>query len=814
MKKFSFLWKYLPFLLIACQHTTKVEINGRCLSFDEQWKFHYGDVADAFETSFDDSRWQTLDVPHDWSVEMPFSREQGTPANGQTVGGTGWYRKSFQLQNDDVGKLHRLYFEGVYMETDVWLNGRHVEYHPYGYTSFFCDITPYCKPAGEENILAIRVRNEGKNSRWYSGSGIYRHVWLETTNRLHLDTWGLYITTPVAGQEKAMVRISAEAINETGQTENIKLNIQIKDASGNIVTEQNTDEQMNSGERKTLVRNIEILHPTLWSADSPVLYTATVTLAVGRQNRDCISSTFGIRSIEFSSTKGFLLNGQPLKLKGGCVHHDNGLLGAASIDRAEERKVELLKANGFNAVRCAHNPPAPKFLDACDRLGLLVIDEAFDQWQKPKNPDDYHRFFDEWHERDLASMLLRDRNHPSVIMWSIGNEIKERADSSGVALAAKLKDIVRRYDDTRPVTAAINHFWDNPGLIWKDSEKAFHHLDVCGYNYKWNEYQNDMQFFPDRIIYGSESTPMEAAVSWDLAEKYPCVIGDFVWTAFDYLGESGIGHAILVKDNEKDPPLFPGWSWFNGWCGDIDICGDRKPQFLLRNILWGGSKIEMAVHTPVPQGYREALSYWGWTDEYPSWNWSGYENQPLEVRVFTRYPSVRLYLNGKLSEEKTVPTVNSLTAKDHSGYTAVFKVNYQPGELKAMGLENGIEKEGVTLKTTGLPAKIRLTPDRLQIKPSRNDLVYIHIELIDENGNVIPDNDRKVQLTLSGFGEIAASGNASPTDMESFRSSSPKTYKGKALAIIRPAGKQGAIVLTAKAEGLPEEMIEVAVCRR
>jgi len=307
---------------------------------------------------------------------------------------------------------------------------------------------------------------------------------------------------------------------------------------------------------------------------------------------------------------------------------------------------------------------------------------------------------------------------------------------------------------------------------------------------------------------------MEAAVSWDLAEKYPCVIGDFVWTAFDYLGESGIGHAILVKDNEKDPPLFPGWSWFNGWCGDIDICGDRKPQFLLRNILWGGSKIEMAVHTPVPQGYREALSYWGWTDEYPSWNWSGYENQPLEVRVFTRYPSVRLYLNGKLSEEKTVPTVNSLTAKDHSGYTAVFKVNYQPGELKAMGLENGIEKEGVTLKTTGLPAKIRLTPDRLQIKPSRNDLVYIHIELIDENGNVIPDNDRKVQLTLSGFGEIAASGNASPTDMESFRSSSPKTYKGKALAIIRPAGKQGAIVLTAKAEGLPEEMIEVAVCRR
>jgi len=811
MKKFSFLWIYLPLLLIACQHPSKVDTHGRRLSFDNQWKFHYGDVADAFATSFDDSEWQTLDVPHDWSVEMPFSRELGTAANGQTVGGTGWYRKTFQLQSGDKEKIHRLYFEGVYMETDVWLNGNHIGCHPYGYTSFFCDLTPYCKPPGEENILAVRVRNEGQNSRWYSGSGIYRHVWLETTNRLYLDTWGLYITTPVVGKEKAIVRIAAEAVNETGQEEDIKLHIQIKDASGKIVAKQNTDARLNSGERKILVQNIEIPQPALWSVDSPILYTVTANLDVKKQNVDCKSSTFGIRNIEFSTANGFLLNGEPLKLKGGCVHHDNGLLGAASIDRAEERKVELLKANGFNAVRCAHNPPATKFLEACDRIGLLVIDEAFDQWQKPKNPDDYHRYFDEWHERDLASMLLRDRNHPSVFMWSIGNEIRERADSSGVALAAKLKDIVRRYDDTRPVTAAINDFWDNPGLKWKDSEKAFKNLDICGYNYMWREYANDIQSFPDRIIYGSESTPMELAVSWDLVEKYPCVIGDFVWTAFDYLGESGIGHAILVKDKDNDPPLFPGWPWFNGWCGDIDICGDRKPQFLLRNVVWGGSKIEMAVHTPIPQGYRVALSYWGWPDEYPSWNWNGHENQPLEVRVFTRYPSARLYLNGNLLEEKKVSGVNTLTANDHSAYTAVFKVNYQPGELKAVGVEEGIEKEDVILKTTGSPAKIRLTPDRSQIKPSRNDLAYICIELIDENGNVTPDSDRKVQLNLSGFGEIAAAGNASPTDMESFRSLSPKTYKGKALVIVRPFEKSGTVTLTAIAEDLPVETVEIEV---
>jgi len=452
MKKFSFWWLYLPFLMIACQqYSAKQDTNVRRLSFDDYWKFHYGDVADAFISLFDDSGWQTLDVPHDWSVEMPFSRDKGTSANGFTVGGTGWYRKSFQLQSGDEEKLHRLYFEGVYMDADVWLNGHHVGNQPYGYSSFFCDITPFCKPHGEENILAVRVRNEGLNSRWYSGSGIYRHVWLETTNRLYLDTWGLYITTPVAGREKAVVRISAEAVNETALAEDIKLIIQIKDVLGKIVSEQYTDAQLNSGERKTLVQNIEISKPSLWSVDSPVLYTATAILSKGKKNMDGVSSSFGIRSIEYSTVNGFLLNGEPLKLKGGCVHHDHGLLGAASIDRAEERKVELLKANGFNAVRCAHNPPAPKFLDACDRLGLLVIDEAFDQWQKPKNPDDYHRFFDEWHERDLASMLLRDRNHPSVIMWSIGNEIRERADSSGVVIAAKLKDIVRRYDDTRPV---------------------------------------------------------------------------------------------------------------------------------------------------------------------------------------------------------------------------------------------------------------------------------------------------------------------------------------------------------------------------
>jgi len=790
----------IAMLMISCQHPAETGADKR-VSFDDGWKFHYGDVSDASGTVFDDSQWRTLDVPHDWSVEMPFSRE-GTTANGQTVGGTGWYRKTFKLQPGDAEKIHRLYFEGAYSETDVWLNGQHVGLNPYGYTSFFCDLTPHCKPSGEENILAVRVKNEGKNSRWYSGSGIYRHVWLESTDRLHLDTWGLFVTTPVVTREKAVVQVVAEVVNETVKDRDAKLQIQIKDASGNVVGNQIVNIRMEAGERITPVQSVEILHPSLWSVDTPVLYTCEATVTSGKRVYDRLSATFGMRSIDFSTDKGFLLNGEPLKLKGGCLHHDNGLLGAASIDRAEERKVELMKANGFNAVRCAHNPPAPKFLEACDRLGLLVIDEAFDQWQRQKNPDDYHRFFDEWHEFDLSSMIQRDRNHPSIIMWSIGNEIRERADSSGVEIAAKLKGIVRQHDTTRPVTAAINDFWDNRNLKWEDSEKAFRHLDVCGYNYVWQQFEKDIKLFPDRIIYGSESTAMECADHWDLVEKYPCIIGDFVWTAIDYLGEAGIGHAIQVKNEEKDPPLFPGWPWFNGWCGDIDICGDGKPQLLLRNILWNNRKIEMAVHTPIPKGYRIALSYWGWPDEYPSWNWSGHENKPLDVRVFTRYPSVKLYLNGNLLEEKNI---------EKSKYTATFKVNYQPGELKAVGIDVGGEKESVMLKTTGVPEKIRLTPDRSQIQASRNDLAYIRIELVDANGCVIPDVDRKIQLTLTGAGEIAAAGNASPTDMESFRSTAPKTYRGKALAILRPDGRVGTMTLTVKAEGLPEEIIAVEI---
>ena len=800
-----FLCGLIVFFTASCQKQT--ERFSRFQRFDDGWKFRLGELTDSANNQLDDSQWRALDLPHDWSIELPFSKENGNPATGQTVGGVGWYRKNFTLQPAQKDKIIQLYFEGAYMETEVWLNDQKVDYHPYGYTSFFCDITPYCNPAGKENKLAVKVSNQGKNSRWYSGSGIYRHVWMVTADRLHIDNWGVFITTPSVSENQATVHVSTDIANQTQTSETIEASIQIKDSSEKTVGEKTIQlPELKGGEKTTVDGDITIEKPSLWSVDAPVLYTAVVSIKTGTQVRDKMATSFGIRNISFDPGKGFLLNGKPLKLKGGCVHHDNGLLGSASIDRAEERKVELLKANGFNAVRCAHNPPAPKFLEACDRLGLLVIDEAFDQWQLQKNPEDYHRFFDEWHERDLISMVKRDRNHPSVIIWSIGNEIKERADSSGVAIAKNLRAIIRNYDTTRPITAAINDFWDRPNLKWtKDSERAFFSLDICGYNYKWNEYENDMKLFPNRIIMGTESTAMECAANWDLVEKYPNIIGDFIWTAIDYLGEAGIGHTIEVKKGEKEPPLFLDWPWFNAWCGDIDLCGNDKPQSLLRDILWNESKIEMSVRKPLPEGYDVSTSYWGWPEEYPEWNWGAYENKSLQVNVYTRYPSVRLYLNNQLLEEKAVST------EAKTKYTAKFQVNFLPGELKAVGVESGQEKESVILRTAGTPVKIELLPDRAQIENSRNDLSYVQIRLVDKDGLTVPDKDCRIQLSVSGQGEIAAAGNASPTDMSSFRSLNPETFRGKALAIIRPVGKSGAVVLKAVAKGLPEVSVEIKV---
>ena len=500
---------------------------------------------------------------------------------------------------------------------------------------------------------------------------------------------------------------------------------------------------------------------------------------------------FGIRTISFDATAGFLLNGKAIELKGGCMHHDNGILGSAAIDRAEERKVELLKTYGFNAVRCSHNPPSEKFLDACDRLGVLVIDEIFDMWQEAKNPDDYHLYFDEWWERDLSSMILRDRNHPSIILWSLGNEIKERADSSGIEIMKKFRALIDRYDSTRPLTLAVNEFWDHPGRTWDQTAAAFAQLDVGGYNYQWWQYEPDHEKFPDRIMMGTELVPIHAFQNWQLVEEHPYVVGDFVWTAMDYLGEAGIGHTTC--EQAEGNQLMP-WPWFNAYCGDIDLAGNKKPQSYYRDVVWRQSDIEMAVHAPLSKGCKETVSYWGWPDEQQSWTWPGHEGEVFQVNVYSRHDRVRLELNGKIIGEKQIA--------DSTLLTATFEVPYEPGELKAIALKDGKTVEEVTLNTAGEPASIRLKADRKKIRSDRNDLSYVSVGITDKRGNVIPGAVIPVMFEVNGAGEIAVAGNANPSDMASFKQPRCNTFRGRCLVIIRPDGKAGKIILRAKAEGL------------
>lgn len=775
--------------------------------FDDDWKFQLSDVPGAEIPSFNDDNWRILDLPHDWSIENlpnqevgkvvgPFSKESiGTTATGYTVGGTAWYRKTFTIAKDKRFNQTLINFDGVYMNSEVWVNGKLAGNHPYGYTAFQFDITEFLNPAGEQNVIAVKVKNEGKNSRWYSGSGIYRHVWLIQKQPVHIAHDGVFVNTGSISENDAAITVLATVENSAPKSKNVKLQIRIIDGQGKVAATSETSVKNIPTGTEDITQRIKVPQARLWSTEEPNLYTAEIIVISNGKITDQTLTTFGIRTIHFDAKTGFTLNGKTVLLKGGNLHHDNGFLGSAAIDRAEERRVELMKANGFNAIRASHNPPSKQFLDACDRLGVVVMDEAFDQWVRPKNPQDYSLYFREWWKKDLKSMIYRDRNHPSVIFWSIGNELNERADSIGYAIRKELAAETRRLDSTRPVTEGVCEFWDHWGRKWETAAPVFADLDVAGYNYLQKAFESDHAEYPDRIIVSTESYAPEAYAFWQGVEKHSYVIGDFVWTGMDHLGETGCGNAKIAAKPGPRVGLQP-WPWFNNYSGDIDLCGNKKPQSYYRDVIWNNSRIEMMVHTPIPEGMVETYSYWGWPDEYPSWNWNGNEGKLMDVRVFSRSPLVRLELNGKVIGEQAIDTC--------TGITASFKVPYEAGVLKAISIENGNEVAVKELKTTGAPAKVRLTADRNVINASRNDLSYVKVEITDQQGNVIPDASVPVTFTVSGDGEIAGSGNASPTDMESFNSKVCKTFRGSALAILRPLKdkKSGTITLKAGADGL------------
>ncbi len=767
------------------------------LLFDPGWKFHRGGAQGAEAPGFDDSGWRSVDLPHDWSIEdlpgtpSPFSRDAVSQVSGGfTTGGTGWYRKTFEVGAGQNGKRFIIRFDGIYMNSRIWINGVDVGNHPYGYTSFWFDITQYILP-GKQNVVAVKVRNEGENSRWYSGSGIYRHVWLKISEPVHIGEWGISITTPDVSAESARVNIKTAVLNQSENIPDIRLITRIVNQKGEEIASAESDKEAVKSGSSEFIHDIIVKRPDLWSTDLPVLYSAISEVYSDGRLVDSEVTKFGIRRIDFDNVSGFRLNGKPMKLQGGCFHHDNGPLGSKSYDRAEERKAELLKASGFNAIRCSHNPPAPAFLDACDRVGLLVIDEAFDMWQYPKNPDDYSLWFEKWWQKDIQSMISRDINHPSIIIWSIGNEIPGMDSPEVVATSQKLAEFVRKADPSRPVLAAVNNL--NPA-----KDPFFATLDIAGYNYgsggdhlKENIFVTDHNRIPSRVMIQTESYPLEAFRSWMDVIDNKWLLGDFVWTAFDYIGEASIGWRGYMQKQDFYP-------WNLAFCGDIDICGWKRPQSYYRDALWKKDQISVFVTPPEPsfEENKERMSWskWHWSDVVARWNWAGYENKPLTVTVYSSCEEAELFINNRsLGRKKTDRS---------SEFKAEWEVPYQPGELVAKGYTGKKLVNSAILNTAGEAAQIKLNPDRTFIKADNNDLCYITVELCDDNGRMNPVAENLLRFKIEGPGKIVGVGNANPLSTESFQTEERKAWRGRCLVIVKAESKPGDIMLTVSSTGM------------
>ncbi len=760
-------------------------------NLSRNWHFHLGELEWGRWGAQDYSTWRLLDLPHDWSIELPRDPKNVTgDSGGWFPMGIGWYQKSLEIKPEWRGQKILVEFEGVYMNAEVWLNQHFLGRHPYGYTTFTFDLTPYIDWDGGNSLKVLVDNSHQLNSRWYSGSGIYRPVWLIVADPLHVAHWGVSVTTPQVSAENATVRIGTEVENESDAEQTVRLKTRIVAADGLTVATLEAESKIENGSRFQFQQEAAVSHPKLWSPESPHLYQVETEILVDGKITDTEKTIFGIRKIEFSAEKGFLMNGVPTLLKGGCVHHDNGILGAASYARSEERKVELHKASGFNAIRCAHNPPAPAFLDACDRLGMLVIDEAFDCWRDGKNNGDYHVAFDDWWQRDLEAMLRRDRNHPSIILWSIGNELIERGRVDGYEISRRLAEHVRAVDPTRPVTAAICGSWQ--GEAWTVMDPSFATLDIGGYNYMWKEYRNDAARLPGRIMMGTESFALEAFENWQAVEEIPAVIGDFVWTSQDYLGESGIGRVHFAGEKF---PFLGGYPWHQANCGDLDLCGFKRPQSYYRDTLWFSEpRLHIAVHPNYPADKTPGVTLWGWQDVHHSWNWAGHEGETFKVEIYANCDEVELFLDDVSLGRKPCSRAER--------FRTDFEVAYRAGTLRATGYVSGKPVTEQILATTGAPAQIKLTADRSVLRADGADLGYITVEVTDDAGLIHPDADNNIFFTVKGAGKILAVGSANPTSEEMYIGNQRKVQRGRALVVVKAGDEPGEIHLTAQADGL------------
>ena len=736
-KKAATRWLLATILMTTIMGMAEAATLQRKQLLNDQWQFVQND------SDFIHARSVTL--PHDWSIEQRFDAHAPAGNDGAYLPtGKGWYRRVLTLGKAYEGKKIRLYFEGVYMNARVFVNGHEAGGWPYGYSSFWVDVTPYVKSGRNEIVVSVD-NSQQKNCRWYTGSGIYRNVWLVTTPKTYIDDWSVQVTIP----DTHHVELSATVIREDGTTYPIQ-------------------------------HSIEVAQPRLWSPDDPFLYQTELSIPDG----DRIKVRYGIRTIEYDAQRGLLLNGRPIKMNGACLHHDNGILGAAAYDDAEYRKARLMKEAGFNAVRTSHNPPSETFLNACDELGLLVIDESFDGWREKKNDFDYHTLIDEWWQRDIDAMVLRDRLHPSIFCWSIGNEVIERKKIEVVKTAHQMAERIRSIDGQhRPVTSALAA-WDSD---WDIYDPLAAELDIMGYNYMIFKAEGDHERVPDRVMMQTESFPRDAWRNYRWAMDHTYILGDFVWTGLDYLGESGIGRYYYegeVAGESWERPLYP---WHAAYCGDVDLTGQRKPISHYRDLLWNGGSTYMAVREP--DGYRGKVktTMWGTWPTQESWTWPGWEGKPIEVEVYCRGPKASLYLNDQLVGEQPVEEMK-----------AIFTLPYQPGLLRVVCGDEQYE-----IQTAGAPHAIRLTPSGTSMKADGQSLAFITVEVVDAEGLVVPTASDELVFSVNGCANLLAVGNANVKDEDPYSDNRHHVWQGRALAIIRNNGKPGKATLSVTAKELP-----------
>ena len=818
---FSCLLALSTFVPGASAAAAAVQVSGeRRQSFNVGWRFFKGAAEGAEQPAFKDAQWTEVQLPHDWAIEGPFDPKINPHTGALPISGTGWYRKWFTLPETAKGRYFSIEFDGAMSNARVWVNGHELGARPYGYIGFAFDLTPYLTYGGQENVIAVRLTPEDRSSRWYPGAGIYRNVWLTVTGAEHVGHWGTYITTPEVTDAQAKVAVRVEVRNGGAAEAKMTLQTTVLDPSGKPVGTNGNAVTVPAGGSQTVATDLTVNRPQRWDVDHPYLYTlVSEVMDSNKKVVDRYAELFGIRTIAFDKTQGFLLNGRHLKMQGVCLHHDLGALGAAVNRRATERQLQIMKAAGVNAIRTSHNPPSPELLEYCDRLGLMVVDEAFDMWRIPKVPNGYSKYFDEWSERDVRDMVRRDRNHPSIVMWSIGNEVPEQGRADGWEVAKRLVSFFREEDPTRPTTSAFDNF---NGAI---KNKLADQVDVPGFNYKPAHYESILKDHPDWIIVGSETAstvssrgvyhlpiekydkhPSLQLTSYDVIvpawatlpdlefsvqDKLPNVLGEFVWTGFDYIGEP--------------TPYFNGpganttdWPARSSYFGMVDLAGFPKDRYYLYQSVW--SKTPM-VHV------------------LPHWNWGGKAGQSIPVMAYSNGDEVELFLNGKslgrkqrFSEPVELPVAASVNAdkKFTSKYRLMWQVPYQPGTLKAVAYQGGRQVAVDEVRTAGAPARIKLAPDRTVIQADGDDLSFVTVRIEDKDGNLCPLADNPVKFTVTGAGAIRAVDNGNAATVELFNADHRKAFNGLALLIVKSQrGEAGKIHVAAASEGLAQGTAEI-----